>query len=140
MTWLNGPVEVRNNIISGTTADCLLCVEDYSQERSAEQMQVTANGNVYRRASTSSPKWVVVWSKGAGDPAVFTTLAAFKSATGQEPASLALDGTAAVTSSGTLTDPVTKVIPTVAQPLPADIASLWGKAAGSRQLGSSLTR
>jgi hypothetical protein len=44
-----------------------------------------------------------------------------------------------VTSSGTPTDPVTRVVATVAQPLPADIASLWGKAAGSRQLGSALT-
>ncbi|MCU1633299.1 MAG: wcoA, partial [Micrococcaceae bacterium] len=37
MTWINGPVAVRNNVITGTTANCLLCVEDYSHMLSAEE-------------------------------------------------------------------------------------------------------
>ena len=78
MTWLNGPVEVRNNIISGTTGNCLLCVEDYSHQRSAEQMQVPRIGQCLPATTNSAPNWVVVWSTGAGNPAVFTTVAAFR--------------------------------------------------------------
>ena len=139
MTWLNGPVQLRNNIISGTTGNCLLCVEDYSHQRSASQMQVTALGNVYRRSSTSAPTWVVVWSTGAGNPQVFTTLPAFKQSTGQEAVSLSLDGAAAVNTNGSPTAAVTNVVGSVAQPLPADLAGLSGRAANSKQLGSNLT-
>jgi hypothetical protein len=102
-------------------------------------MQVTALGDVYQRPNTSSPSWVVVWSKGAGNPAVFSTLAAFKSATGQESAGLALDGTAATNANGSPTSAVTGKFGTVAQPLPADLASLTGLASGSKRLGSTLT-
>jgi hypothetical protein len=139
MTWINGPVEVRNNVIAGTTGNCLLCVEDYSKQLSAEQMQVTALGNVYQRPTTSSPTWVVVWSTGAGNPKVFTSVAAFKSGTGQEAQSLALDGTAATNANGSPTSAVTGKFGTVAQPLPADLASLTGLASGSKRLGSTLT-
>lgn len=139
MTWLIGPVEVQNNIISGTTGNCLLCVEDYSKERTAEQMQVTAKGDVYRRPSTSVPQWVVVWSTGAGNPAVFTSVAAFNTATGQESVNLALDGTPATTADGAPTAPVLAAVATVAQPLPADLAALSGQGSGSKRLGSGLT-
>ena len=34
MTWTNGPVTVTNNVMSNQqTGNCLLCVEDYSQQR-----------------------------------------------------------------------------------------------------------
>lgn len=140
MTWINGPVQVRNNILTGTTGNCLLCVEDYSKQLSAEQMKVTALGNVYQRANTSSPTWVVVWSTGAGSPKVFSSVAAFKSGTGQEASSLALDGNAAVSSSGAPTTAVTSKVSTVAQPIPADIAALTGLPSGGKLLGTSLRR
>lgn len=140
MTWINGPVQVRNNILTGTPGNCLLCVEDYSKQLSAEQMKVTAVGNVYQRANTSSPAWVVVWSTGAGNPKVFASVAAFRAGTGQESPSLALDGNAAVTGSGAPTSAVTSKISTVAQPIPADIASLTGLASGSKLLGTSMRR
>lgn len=138
MTWINGPVEVRNNIMAGTTGNCLLCVEDYSKQLTAEQMKVTAIGNVYQRPNTSSPGWVAVWSTGAGNPKVFTTLAAFKSGTGQEAVSLALDGKPATNANGSPTTDVQNAVSTVAQTLPSELGStpLPG---GSKRLGSTLT-
>jgi parallel beta-helix repeat protein len=101
MTWRLGPVAVRNNVLANQRfGDCLLCVEDYTQTRTAKQIGVTANGNVYNRPNTSTPQWVVVWSKGPGHPAVFTTLAAFKTATGQEAVGHATDGPALVDANG----------------------------------------
>ncbi len=103
MPWINGPVTVSNNIVSGTTGNCLLCVEDYAHQLTAEQMRVTSNGNVYRRAAASRPTWLAVWSRGAGNPAVYTSLAAFQAATGQEARSLGFDGPAVVNADGTAT-------------------------------------
>lgn len=138
MSWVNGPVEVRNNILAGTTGNCLLCVEDYSKQLTAEQMKVTALGNVYQRPTTSSPSWVAVWSTGSGNPRVFTSLAAFKAGTGQEAAGLALDGQAATNADGSPSTAVKNVVGSVAQTLPSELGSTL-LPAGSKLLGSTLT-
>lgn len=135
-TWVIGPAIVSNNIIAGSTANCLLCVEDYSHEFTAEQMRVRANGNVYQRDNRQTPLWLAVWSRGPGDPAVYQTLAAFRKATGQDSRSISLVGTEAVTSSGLATRAVGQSAPAVAIPLPSAIASLVGQPAGAKHLGS----
>lgn len=139
MTWINGPVTVRNNIVAATNSagNCMLCVEDYSKQFSAEQLQVTAEGNVYHRATVQSPAWAVVWSRGGGNPSVFTTIAAFRNGTGQEKRHLELTGASPLA-------PVTLVANrsvqdqagAVAVPLPASIAGLAGQPSGARHLGS----
>ena len=135
MTWLNGPVSVMNNVIANQrSGNCLLCVEDYSKERTAEQIGVTAKGNVYNRPTASNPTWVVVWSKGAGNPAVFTTLAAFQAATGQEAGGQLATGAAVVDAQG---NPTAAMLGSAgAQPLTGTVASLIGEATGARQLGA----
>jgi hypothetical protein len=135
VTWISGPVEVRNNVISGSHDKCLLCVEDFSHVWSAEQMKVTALGNVYQRDTTTKPSAVAIWSNGAGNPSVYKTLAAFKTDTGQEAKSLMLEGPAAAGSDGHVTAAVTAQNAALAQPLPADIATLASKTAGTKQLG-----
>ncbi|WP_394249944.1 right-handed parallel beta-helix repeat-containing protein [Arthrobacter pityocampae] len=123
MTWINGPITVRNNVVAGTTGNCLLCVEDYSQELTAEDMGVSTAGNVFNRASGSSPDWLVIWSRGAGDPAVYTTLGSFRNATGQAKHDMELTG-------ADVADPVTFRISdtvrssVVARPLSDQIAAL----------------
>ena len=139
MTWINGPVEVRNNIIAGTTGNCLLCVEDYSKQLTAEQMQVTALGNVYQRPTTSSPTWVAVWSTGAGNPKVFTTLAASSRAPARSRP--AWPWTAPPPSTPTAPRP-TDVQNAVGRS-PRRCRRTWrpssGVPAGSKRLGSTLT-
>lgn len=125
MTWINGPVAIRNNVIAGTTANCLLCVEDYSQQLSAEAMGVTTSGNVFHRASGSVPAWLVIWSRGAGDPAVYSTLGGFRSATGQSKHDIELTGEEVVDpETFRVSDTVRSSV--VAQPLPDQIAGLLG--------------
>jgi hypothetical protein len=135
MTWLNGPVTVRNNVIANqSSGNCLLCVEDYSRQRTAEQMGVTANGNVYNRRSATSPTNLVIWSRGASNPVVYANLTTFRSGTGQEASGVLVDGTAVVDANG---------VPTAAMPsssgaiaLPSSIASLAGLPAGAKHLGA----
>ncbi|MFT4297379.1 MAG: right-handed parallel beta-helix repeat-containing protein [Micropruina sp.] len=138
MPWTLGPVTVRNNVIANptTAANCLVCVEDYSATKTAEQMGVTFNGNVYGRA-TSKPTWLAIWSRGKvnPNPYVFTTLAAFKSTTGQEARGREYVGTNIVDGNLKLTSAVKSVEASVAEALPSDVATAIGRTAGSRTLG-----
>lgn len=138
MSWLNGPVRVHNNIMgqSRGSANCLLCVEDYSGRRTAKQMRVSLSGNVYQRRTSSSPAWMVVWSRGHRDPEVFSTVAAFQAATGWEFAHLELTGEPAVGTAWKASDDVTERSSSVALPLPADVAHQLGRPPGVRHLGA----
>jgi hypothetical protein len=136
MTWINGPIVVRNNVIAGATGNCMVCVEDYAHLLSAAQMQVNNNGNVYQRTSTSTPTWAAIWSRGAGDPAVYTSIGAYKTATGQDARSIALDVTPAVVAGGwQLTSEVNAQTGAIALPLPSNVATLVGQPASTVHIG-----
>ena len=68
MPWQLDSVTVSNNVagLSTSAANCLMCVEDYSYQESAEAMKIRVNGNVYNRASATSPTWLAIWSRGVG--------------------------------------------------------------------------
>jgi parallel beta-helix repeat protein len=140
MTWRVGPVTVRNNVIGlpNTAANCVLCVEDYTHTRTAAQMGVTSNGNVFNRVNAGDPDWLTVWSRGSinVNPAVYGTLSAYRSATGQDTRSLAYDGAVVVGTSGGLSRTVQGNAGTVADPLPSSISGLVGRATGTRYLGA----
>ena len=101
-------------------------------------MGVTSNGSVFNRAFATTPGWLTVWSQGAANvnPAVYSTLAGYQAATGQDGASRAYDGTVVVDQSGALRDDVAALAGSVATPLPADIAALLGQPTGAEQLGT----
>jgi trimeric autotransporter adhesin len=133
MTWLNGPVKVANNVIANQrTGNCMLCVEDYSKKRTADQIGVTANGNVYNRPAAASPSWLVVWSTGAGNPAVYTSLAAFRTGTGQESGGLSLDGASLLDTVGSLLAAPTNT----PLGLPAAVATATGHPTGTAFTGA----
>jgi len=136
MTWINGPVLVQGNVISAPAAgNCLLCVEDYSREFTAEQLRISTVGNVYHRVTAASPTWLVVWSRGGAGPAVFNDLASFQAATGQEAAGLSMTGTAVTDLSGRRTAAVQQ-FDQVAPPLTGALATLIGQADGARRFGA----
>ncbi len=136
VTWVTGQVTVKNNVLADSTFKCNLCVEDYSHEKSAAQMEIVTDGNVYQRTNPTAPTWIIVWSRGAGDPAVYTTVPAFVKATGQDANSLVLEGEPAITGGSVVVPKVAGAVSTAAQPLPASIATLLGRTAGALQLGA----
>lgn len=138
MPWVNRRVQVHDNVLARVrpSANCLLCVEDYSGRFSAEELRVTSSGNVYQRPRRTDPTWAVVWSRGAGDPDVFTSVDGFARATGQEQRHLDLVGPAAVGARLQPTDRVRRREDAVAEPLPADLARRLHRDAGSRHLGA----
>jgi len=139
VTWLTGPVLVLNNVMTGSTGSSVLSVQDYGHARSASQMSVTANGNVYQRTRASSPSWLVVWARQNNDPAVFTSLASFHDATGEESSGAELDnGSDAVDSNGAVISSVQNLAPTVAVPVTSVLSLLSGMPVGERYLGARL--
>ena len=136
VTWITGNITVGNNVLANAKGKCLLCVEDYSHQRSAAQMNIQSDGNIFQRPSKSAPTWAVVWSRGAGNPAVFNTVDDFSGATGRDVNSRALDGSAVLSSLTTLTSAVNAWTSTVARPLPAGVAGLIGQPAGTKHLGA----
>nr|WP_231979991.1 right-handed parallel beta-helix repeat-containing protein [Tessaracoccus coleopterorum] len=139
MPWTLGPVTVRNNVIANSTsaANCLLCVEDYSFKNSAEQMKISANSNVYSRTSASQPQWIAIWSRADVNvnPYVFSSLASLQATTGQEKKGREFVGTSIVDSNLNLVSSVKADQATIAEALPADVASAIGRPAGSKVLG-----
>ncbi|QIZ99961.1 DUF1565 domain-containing protein [Leifsonia sp. PS1209] len=134
MTWITGPISISNNVISGGSGNCLLCVEDYSHQFSAAQMKITADHNLYRRPSANAPSWAVIWSRGAGDPAIYPTFSAFTAATGQDAHSVLQEG--AASAAPTQLTGIAAALSSVPTGIPAALASLAGKPAGSVHLGA----
>jgi parallel beta-helix repeat protein len=134
--WISQSVTAVNNIFERPMpwANCLLCVEDFTHRRSAAEMQVVADGNVYGRRDDGSPRWLVVWSSGEGSPQVFTTLQDFRRKTGSE-----RNGRLATTP---LVDGVGHGLPllgeltdTASRPLPDAVAQVVGQAPDTKHLG-----
>jgi parallel beta-helix repeat protein len=129
MTWLLGPVTVMNNVFARTGSNCYLCVQDNALHRSANQIGVSTDGNIYSRTSATNPTWLVVWPLGGKNPAVFTTIKAFAAATGQDSHSLEFDGAPVVNATGATGSSVNAAVAGVARPLPASIAAIIGSSA-----------
>lgn len=137
MPWQLDYVTLGNNVLGNpASGNALLCAEDYTYTESAEQMHIVSNGNVYNRASSSSPSWLSIWTKGKGGAYTFTSLAAMKSTTGQEARSKEYTGASVVNSSGVLSSAVTNEASSVALPLPSAVASAIGRPAGTQTLGA----
>ena len=138
MPWRLGPVLVRNNVLGAQrSANCVLCVEDYTHVRTAAQIGVSSDGNIYSRASASAPTWLVVWSRGSVNinPNVLVSLSAFQALSGQEAHSREFIGTSVAALDGTLASGVRAMEPGVAQGVPASVLTLVGRPAGTRHLG-----
>ena len=134
--WITANISIANNVFADGTFKCVLCVEDFTHARSASQMKIVSNGNVFKRTTVSSPAWTVVWSRGPGNPATYNTLADFAKATGQDATSIALDGVGEFGTTDRFIASLVQSEKTVAQPLPATIARLIGKSTGLRHLGA----
>lgn len=136
VTWVLGPIALRNNVIARTAANCLLCVEDTALRRTAESIGVTAAGNLFVRADATAPRWSVVWASGQLNPTVFTTAAAFTTATGQNPNMREYVGAGVVDSTGKLATSVSNAQKGFATAITTTVATLAGQPVGTRAIGA----
>ena len=135
MTWISSGFQLRNSVLSGSTGNCLLCMEDYSHAFSAAGLNTVAANNVFQRPTTSNPGWIAIWSRGAGNPAIYSSLQAFQAGSGQGGSSTEIVGPSLVTAAGGLTSTAVAQTGAVATAPPAQVTSLAGKPAGVPHLG-----
>ena len=129
MPWTIRDITLGNNVVAGSSGACTLCVEDYSHRFAASELNIRSDGNIFQRTGVSQPAWLVVWSRGAAnvDPFVFTSLDAYRSATGQDVHSISIDGRPVTAASGSVLEDVPRA--GVAQPRPPRVATWWSGAA-----------
>lgn len=126
--WRTENIDIRNNVISGMVKGdnwCgMLCVYDHQKKRTAEQMRVTIDGNVYQRADRASPDALIRWAAGTAGPKNHATLTAFRTATGQERSGAEILGAIPAT------------LPKAGTALPGDVATWLGVSAGAIAVGA----
>jgi parallel beta-helix repeat protein len=121
MTWQLGDVQIMNSIL-GTGPQYHVYIRDYTNTRSASQMRISIDGNLFDRSDKSGDA-EVVWQ------ATPTTLSMITTVT-QLAATGAGSHNGETTSATTVTS--TAAVP---QPIPADIAALIGQPSGARNVG-----
>ncbi|MFD0685146.1 right-handed parallel beta-helix repeat-containing protein [Actinomadura fibrosa] len=141
MTWRIGRITVSNNTLADPRpgTPCLLCVEDATGERSAGQMNLSVNGNLYVRppeGGGDGGEALVLWRKPSG-PVSYSDLDRFRSATGQEARGQSSASAAAADGEGALERRVEGgADANTALPLPGFVAKLLGKPEGARHVGA----
>lgn len=129
---------IKNNILSNTNGGPFLEAANCDTKERSTMMISAADSNAYYRKSSRSPKSVTSWSLGSSNCKVkYSSIAAFKSATGFEKRALWIDNTA--------TNPffvnaergdyrLKSGSPAInhGEPLPADVAAAIGVKAGVR--------
>ncbi len=95
ITWVARNNVLKNNIISNARGGSLFDASICGTSKSSAPMFAAADYNAYYRSSASKPKVAVSWSLNASKCSVsYSTLNAFKSATGYETHSLNFDNVA----------------------------------------------
>ncbi|QCB94428.1 right-handed parallel beta-helix repeat-containing protein [Cellulomonas shaoxiangyii] len=100
--WILRRVDVRNNVLAGAPGStAVIQVHDFQQQAYAKDLAITFAGNLYQRSTAKDPSRLVQWA--AGPQLVsYSTLADFRSATGNDATSKLVEGSAVVAADLTL--------------------------------------
>jgi parallel beta-helix repeat protein len=145
MTWIIENIDFFNNVTAkgntGATGGLLRIRSQESPSKSYTLMGCAVDGNFYGRTVAGSPSILIALASASSGAVGYTTLASAKSATAA--AGVALDvhsvlyeGADPLTATYTLTAPALAAAAGAARPLPADIATLVGKATGTAFMGA----
>lgn len=135
--WDVDDVTLRNNVFSMTGSNpCPILTQDESQVRSGNDFGINSNSNVFHRPGAASPSNLACWANGIYQVKSFKDLAQFRVGTGNESRSRLFHGRAVVNSYGQASSEVHSARSSVATPLPASIATLIGRTAGTKSLGA----
>ena len=138
-TGITKDITFKNNAVGDATAAgssnwCgIVCVLDDRRLVTAAQMNAVVDGNLYYRATAGVPRLTIRWANGSG-PRDFSTLAAFRTATGQEEAGAEILGTSLVDDRGMVRS--SSALPGVGVKIPSEIASVAGIPTGSVAVGA----
>ncbi|AFV88625.1 Putative sortase-sorted surface protein [Acidipropionibacterium acidipropionici ATCC 4875] len=136
--WIVTNVSVANNVVSQSAGEYLLRVADWSREFTGGQMISQSEGNLFHRASATTPTYVTVWSPQAGAGSKgYPTWDAYRAATGLDASSLLVTGASPLTSAYRLTSQYASRASS-SLPVTAEVAAAAPRlTAGARVLGAS---
>lgn len=142
ITWDVDRVNIRNNVFSNARPDSttMFGVDDSRKLESGQSMGVSSDRNAWHRSVTTAPSWIANWTRWPVKMEVGTTLATFRTVSGQEANSIVADGVAAnpyVTdeAGGQYMAPTGSPARTAGAPLPAAVAAALGVPAGTASIG-----
>ncbi|MDN6555222.1 MAG: right-handed parallel beta-helix repeat-containing protein [Acidipropionibacterium acidipropionici] len=102
--WVSRNVSIANNIVSQSRGEYILRVADWSREFTGAQMVSSSEGNLFHRASATSPAYVAVWSSQTGAATKgYPDWQTYRTATGRDASSLLVTGASPLTTSLRLT-------------------------------------
>jgi hypothetical protein len=125
MTWLLGGITATNNVFSGTSSSVLFNLQDGYLHRTADEIGISLNGNVYARTSATTPSTLFAWQQTNAAQTGYSSLAELQAATGQESRGLAYDSEI-LNPDGTLASPLLAAIEGIVQTPPTNVQALLG--------------
>lgn len=146
--WLIQAFEMKNCVLAPGTNQlqfAYLPIEDLQKNQSASRnwtdYGISSNGNLFNRAATNDPSWAFLLPGAVTAQTILTTLASWRTTTGQDAASVEVVGASVVDAGGWLTPTAAALYARggsacPAVPLPADIAALIGKPVNDRHVGA----
>jgi parallel beta-helix repeat protein len=127
--WIVSDIQVMNNVIGAPGPSSYeIYARDYSGQYTATQLRLTIDGNRFTKVSSGAE---IVWGIANGATAVYTSVVAFHSATGQGANNGEVANGAVQMAVGT-----SSTLGANPQPLPSDVAAMLGQPAGTRHLGT----
>ena len=92
-------ITIRNNIMMDGVKGAveMVDVHDFTGKLTGAQMGVSVDADAYCRTAVTLPPQVAAWANGKSGQARYTSLAAFRKATGSDAHGIACDGSAATT-------------------------------------------
>ncbi|MEE8867513.1 MAG: right-handed parallel beta-helix repeat-containing protein [Acidipropionibacterium acidipropionici] len=97
--WIVRNLSIANNIVSQSRGEYILRVADWSREFTGAQMVSSSEGNLFHRASATSPAYVAVWSSQTGAATKgYPDWQTYRTATGRDASSLLVTGASPLTT------------------------------------------
>ena len=138
--WVTSDISIHNNVVVYGQNFCPVLTQHLSNKWYGADFDITSNGNLFHRRSSSDPSRFACWANGAAGTKSFSSLDAFSAGTGLDKASKLIEGSSIIDSKGKLTAGAESQSAGVARGLPSDVANLIGQPAGDRRLGAYLVR
>ncbi len=134
--WVTRNVTINNNVLAYGTAACPFLTQDLTKTWFGNDFGLSMDGNIYHRASESSPSNFACWANGRDGTRSFKTLASFRAHTGKDAASASVQGPAVVDAALSITPAASRAVGLAPRALPAGVAASIGVAAGTTNAGA----
>lgn len=134
--WIVRSIVVNNNVVAYGSDFCPILTQDLTKRWYGNDFGITLDGNLYHRASNTSPSNFACWANGSAGTKSFKTFTDFRNQTGSDRNSAAREGTAVLDASFSVTASAAGAAGLAPRPLSNPVASIAGVAVGTARVGA----